>query len=62
MCSNIRQLIMEVIEMSDGQITIGELRAEYSGHGSMLVKDWNKEVISGDDQWGILSLLEPLGR
>lgn len=45
--------------MSDEQIKINELRAQYGGHGSMLVKDWNKEIISGNDQWGFFLYWNP---
>lgn len=35
------------------EVIIKELKASYSGHNSNLVKDWNREIIYGDGQWGI---------
>lgn len=47
--------------MSEDQIKISELTGGYTMHGPTCVKDWNKEVISGKDDWGFFLYWNPWG-
>ena len=38
--------------MSEDQIKVKDIKADYSGHKTDRVCEWNREIITGDMDWG----------